>query len=224
MCDKQNDCCKKIKNCHHHHHHHHRNEHKSDKCDELNLKITDVTLNLDSLQLSLIIFGENLTLVDKIIVNNFTINTFTIIDNTKIIVNVPSSDNKNLSITLKRDEITTLEASLTNCRNAFTSNNFNYVLPDAPTITYISPASGGTSPILNITIFGTNLSLTRTIKYGAYTLSVLNYPVSITSDTLISFIAPVTITTEPTNIPISVTTFSGTSNTVVYLAIPPPII
>jgi hypothetical protein len=177
------------------------------------LIIKNVTLSPATVtSLNINIFGCQFNKVKKVNINDLVITNFTLVNDNEIIVNVPEITGNGLVISV---------ASCYRVSNTITYN------PDpgqgfVPTITGISPGSGSMGPLINITISGTNLATLKSISCDNLILRTTDYPVSVISDTMISFILP--FINPVKNIPISVKTIFGSSNTVYYYGISRPII
>lgn len=198
QCKKSCKCCKSHKKC------------CNDQNTNTNLVILSVGLNLSAPSLGLSIYGKGFLNVDKVTINSIVITNFMIIDDNVITVVLPSDIGTTLSIFVSYKQ--------TN------SNTVNYILPDGPVITSLSPSSGSMGPLMILTLSGSNLTTLRSIQFDNLTLSISNYPISIISDNMISFIMPYININDVTNIPITVTTLLGTSNTLNYIGIPAPTI
>ena len=184
--------------------------HKHHTCHEYHkMFITGIAPNMDSHQLSFIIYGRGFTNAKKINVNDkWHITDFTIVNDNIITFNILEID-------------TELNISISNnvCKGNVVTYNFN----DAyPIITNISPSSGPSDSLINVTLFGNNLTTLKLISVGDQTLHTSSSLVSIISNNMISFMMPNVDNT--TNIPIYLTTFNGISNTVYYHKIAPPMI
>jgi len=95
-----------------------------------------------------------------------------------------------------------------------TSNSMLYAYVPPPTLTGVSPASGTTDAGAQVTLSGTNLSRTTKVSFGAALASF-----TIISETTLSAVAPAGAVG---NVPVTVTTPGGVSNSVTYTRVGPP--
>ncbi|WP_307808319.1 IPT/TIG domain-containing protein [Streptomyces oryzae] len=95
-----------------------------------------------------------------------------------------------------------------------TSNSMLYAYVSPPTLTGVSPASGTTDAGAQVTLSGTNLSRTTKVSFGAALASF-----KIISETTLSAVAPAG---AAGNVPVTVTTPGGVSNSVTYTRVAPP--
>jgi len=214
-CDKLNKChrcntyhrCHCYKCCEYYGTKQYNDE--SENCNKpIILFITNVVINLISGFYKITIFGRGLLDVKRIYIGDIIITEFVVINDSEIRANIPDLRGR------------TLQILVSGC--GVTSNQVIYNFVDSPTITRIEPASGSMGPNINITIFGTNLTTLISITVDNFVLYTTNYPISIISDTMVSFILP--YITPVKDVLIYVTTNGGNSNTVTYTGIPAPVI
>jgi len=147
--------------------------------------------------------GNGLSYAKAINFGNIQITTFNLINDNQISFIVPAMTSAQ---SVQVSVATTSVISNALC--------YNYVTPS--TITQIIPNQGPEAGNNQITIFGTFLSSTQSIQFGASTIT--NF--QIINDTTISFIAP----SGTGTINVNVTSLAGNSNVLIYEYVPAPII
>lgn len=185
---------------------------------EIKLFITIITLNSESLYPTLNIFGYGFLNAVYVNINNHILYNFIIVNDNEIIIHIPFFNEIELSVSISD--------------NNYISDSVIYILGPSitaispintkklPIITNINPSSGPMGPLINITIFGDNLSSITSLSCD--NLMIANMFISIISPNIISFIMPLINLAK--DIPIYVTNIVGNSNTVYYHGKAAPII
>ncbi|MEU6347047.1 IPT/TIG domain-containing protein [Streptomyces sp. NPDC046977] len=97
-----------------------------------------------------------------------------------------------------------------------TSNSVIYTYVGTPVLSLLSPAQGPTDAGSGVTLSGTGLSTTTAVHFGAASAAF-----TVLSDTAIAALAPAG---TPGPVPVTVTTPGGTSNSLTYARLAPPVI
>ena len=183
------------------------NEYNISKCNQqCQINITDVTIQpASSTFINIKIYGSGFKYAKHVSINYVKISKFIIVNDNQITLTIPQFSDTSLYISVWNN----------NCVANYSNSSVT-----APVITRINPAQGSINSIANVTIFGYGFSTLKSISCGNLILTVGNYPISIISDNLVSFIMP----SPTTTIAITVTTNFGTSNSVYYTIVPAPII
>ncbi|WP_405986150.1 IPT/TIG domain-containing protein [Streptomyces sp. NBC_00872] len=96
------------------------------------------------------------------------------------------------------------------------SNSLNYTYVPAPVLTSLAPAQGPTGAGTGVTLTGSSLATTTAVRFG-----VTPAEFTVLSNTTIAALAPA----GPLgSVAVSVVTLGGTSNSLPYLRVPPPMI
>lgn len=176
---------------------------------EQELLITHVTIDFDSTScVNLTIIGTGMSSVKEIFVDHLIITDFMVVNDNKILAHIPELFKNSLCISVSD--------------YSSTSNCIVCDLGESPEIIDINPSEGPMGPLVNITLFGENFTTLRSITVDGNTLHISKYPISISSDSVVSFILPYNDTVK--DIPIYVTAVTGNSNTVYYHGVETPII
>ena len=191
------------------------------------INIVGFTFKIESGLINISICGSGFKSAKEISINDQIITVFTIVNDTRITVSIPYTTQTSLSISVSNNNCTS--NVLTNPVNGSGGGSGNTPVitnpnssTSSPVINSISPPGGSMGPLINITIFGTGLTTLQSISSNGIVLSITNYPISIISDTMVSFILP--FVNPPTDVPIFVTTTYGVSNTVYYHGVVAPMI
>ncbi|MFJ5221222.1 IPT/TIG domain-containing protein [Streptomyces sp. NPDC088354] len=97
-----------------------------------------------------------------------------------------------------------------------TSNAVIYTYVGTPVLSLLSPAQGPTDAGSGVTLSGTGLTTTTAVHFGAASAAF-----TVLSDTAIAALAPAG---TPGPVPVNVTTPGGTSNSLTYTRLAPPVI
>ncbi|MFJ5219457.1 IPT/TIG domain-containing protein [Streptomyces sp. NPDC088354] len=97
-----------------------------------------------------------------------------------------------------------------------TSNSVFYSYVGAPVLTLLSPALGPTAAGSGVTLSGTGLTTTTAVHFGAAPAAF-----TVLSDTAVAAVAPAG---PPGAVSVNVTTPGGTSNSLTYTRVAPPVI
>ncbi|MFJ5220696.1 IPT/TIG domain-containing protein [Streptomyces sp. NPDC088354] len=97
-----------------------------------------------------------------------------------------------------------------------TSNSVIYTYVGTPVLSLLSPAQGPTDAGSGVTLSGTGLTTTTAVHFGAASAAF-----TVLSDTAIAALAPAG---TPGPVPVNVTTPGGTSNSLTYTRLAPPVI
>jgi hypothetical protein len=182
-------------------------------CCDSSLFITDISPNVGPKSGNILvrILGRGFGDVQHANFGETTAHNFKVINVNEIIVMIPKIGTQNSDV------------CVTVSTGKYISNAVFFKVVDPPIITSINPSSGSIGLLANITIYGNNFSTLKYVSFGESKVDVVSGMVSVLSDTVLNFAAIL----HPNclySIPISVTTIGGTSNTVYYGGVPPPII